>query len=42
MASTVTASTMTVTITESITLNGKNQGGTQTFNISSNRGFMIT
>ena len=35
MASTVTASTMTVTISESITLNGKNQGGTQTFNISS-------
>ena len=30
MASTVTASTMTVTISESITLNGKNQGGTQT------------
>jgi len=35
MASTVTASTMTVTISESITLNGKNQGGTNTFNISS-------
>ena len=35
MASTVTASTMTVSISESITLNGKNQGGTQTFNISS-------
>ena len=34
MASTVTASTMTVSISESITLNGKNQGGTQTFNIS--------
>ena len=35
MASTVTASTMTVTITESITLNGKNQGGTQTLSIPS-------
>ena len=35
MASTVTASTMTVTISESITLNGKNQGGTNTFNITS-------
>ena len=35
MASTVTAATMTVTISESITLNGKNQGGTQTLSISS-------
>ena len=34
MASTVTASTMTVTISESITLNGKNQGGTQTLSIA--------
>ena len=33
MASTLTASTMTVTISESITLNGKNQGGTQTLSI---------
>jgi len=30
MASTLTAATMTVTISESITLNGKNQGGTTT------------
>jgi hypothetical protein len=35
MASTVTASTMTVTISESITLNGKNQGGTNTVSIES-------
>ena len=35
MASTVTASTMTVTISESITLNGKNQGGTQTLSVPS-------
>ena len=35
MASTVTASTMTVSISESITLNGKNQGGTQTLSIPS-------
>ena len=35
MASTITAATMTVTINESITLNGKNQGGTQTFSIAS-------
>ena len=35
MASTVTASTMTVSISESITLNGKNQGSTQTLNIAS-------
>ena len=35
MASTITAATMTVTISESITLNGKNQGGTQTLSISS-------
>ena len=35
MASTLTASTMTVTISESITLNGKNQGGTQTLSIPS-------
>ena len=35
MASTLTASTMTVSISESITLNGKNQGSTQTLNISS-------
>jgi len=35
MASTITASTMTVSISESITLNGKNQGGTQTLTISS-------
>jgi hypothetical protein len=30
MASTLTAATMTVTISESVTLNGKNQGGTIT------------
>ena len=35
MASTVTASTMTVSVSESITLNGKNQGGTTTTTISS-------
>ena len=35
MATTLTASTMTVSITESITLNGKNQGGTTTKSISS-------
>jgi len=35
MASTLTASTMIVTISESITLNGKNQGGTQTLSIPS-------
>ena len=35
MASTVTASTMTVTISESITSNGKNQGGTQTLSVPS-------
>ena len=33
MASTITPATMTVTISESITLNGKNQGGTQTLSI---------
>ena len=35
MASTLTAATMTVTISESITLNGKNQGATNTKSISS-------
>lgn len=35
MASTLTASTMTVSISESITLNGKNQGGTNTLSIPS-------
>jgi len=35
MASTITAATMTVTINESITLNGKNQGGTTTKSIAS-------
>ena len=35
MASTLTASTMTVTISESITLNGQNQGGTNTLSIPS-------
>jgi hypothetical protein len=35
MASTLTAATMTVTISESITLNGKNQGGTTTKTFSS-------
>jgi len=35
MASTLTASTMTVSVSESITLNGKNQGGTTTTTISS-------
>ena len=35
MASTLTASTLTLTINESITLNGKNQGGTTTTTISS-------
>ena len=34
MASTITAATMTVTITESITLNGKNQGDTNTVSFS--------
>ena len=35
MASTITAATMTVTISESVTLNGVNQGGTQTLTIPS-------
>ena len=35
MATTLSAATMTVSITESITLNGKNQGGTSTLSISS-------
>jgi hypothetical protein len=35
MASTVTASTMTVSISESINLNGKNQGATNTLSIGS-------
>ena len=35
MASTITPATMTVTISESITLNGKNQGGTQILSIPS-------
>jgi len=35
MASTLTASPMTVSVSESITLNGKNQGGTTTTTISS-------
>ena len=35
MASTLTAATMTVSVTESIALNGKNQGGTTTKTISS-------
>ena len=35
MTSTVTAATMTVTLTESITLNGVDQGGTNTLTISS-------
>ena len=35
MASTLTASTMTVSISESITLNGKNQGGSTTLSIAS-------
>ena len=34
MASTITAATMTVTITESIALNGKNQGDTNTVSFS--------
>ena len=34
MASTVSASTLKVTITESITLNGSNQGATNTVSIS--------
>ena len=33
MASTVTTATMTVTVSESITLNGKNQGSTNTLSI---------
>tara|TARA_R100000808_G_C2148323_1_gene156453 strand:- start:2788 stop:3255 length:468 start_codon:yes stop_codon:yes gene_type:complete len=33
MASTITAAAMTVTVSESITLNGVNQGGTQTLSI---------
>jgi len=35
MATTLTAATMTVTITESLTLNGKNQGGTTISSIAS-------
>jgi len=35
MASTITASTLTVTITESIELNGKDQGGSNTIAIGS-------
>ena len=35
MASTITDSTMTVKITETINLNGRDQGGTQSFTISS-------
>ena len=35
MASSITADTMTVTVSESITLNGRQQGGTQTKNIAS-------
>ena len=35
MASTLTSATMTVSVTESITLNGKNQGGTTTKSIAS-------
>jgi len=35
MASTVTAATMTVTLTESISLNGVDQGGTNTLTIAS-------
>jgi hypothetical protein len=35
MASTITAATMTVTVSESIRLNGRNQGSTSTLNISS-------
>ena len=34
MASTITASALTVTITESITLNGSSQGGTNTLSIA--------
>ena len=33
MATTLSAATMTVSITESISLNGKNQGGTSTVSI---------
>ena len=35
MASTISAATMTVSIKESITLNGQNQGGTNTFSVAS-------
>tara|TARA_R110000824_G_scaffold257964_3_gene446931 strand:+ start:24576 stop:25055 length:480 start_codon:yes stop_codon:yes gene_type:complete len=35
MASTITAATMKVTISENITLNGRQQGGTNTVNIAS-------
>ena len=35
MASTLSAATMTVTVTESINLNGKNQGGTNTLSVAS-------
>ena len=35
MASTITAAALTVTITESIELNGKDQGGTTSFDIAS-------
>ena len=35
MASTVTAATLTVTITESVTLNGSDQGATNSFTVAS-------
>ena len=35
MASTITAATMTVTVTESINLNGQNQGATNTLSLAS-------
>lgn len=35
MTSTITAATMTVTVTESISLNGKDQGGTNTLTVAS-------
>ena len=41
MASTLTASTMTVSISESITLNGKNQGGTTIKTIPSIAGHYV-
>ena len=35
MATTLTAATLTVTVTESISLNGKDQGATNSFTVAS-------